>query len=116
MFAIIGENVFVAPQSMTKGHLAWFKQSGWVKGLNDTAFAEIVRGHHDKGELYAYRGREFIGDEKVEAAIRKHFTTLSLQLKMAEDVQVFIGPTSANPNSKRPGTREITGLTQPHFS
>lgn len=91
MFVILNDGPILAGRDSTEGHKEWFLRMGWLSAADDPAFETLIRGYSDGRDIYAYRGRDFLGDKAVEDAMRRHARLLQTEFGLKDSARVFLG-------------------------
>ncbi|MFH1728656.1 MAG: hypothetical protein ABIA04_09590 [Pseudomonadota bacterium] len=103
MFAIVDNQLFIAPEKSTLSHAEWFIEKGFIRDQNDKVFDEIVRGFVENNEIYFYVGYDFSINEKAEKIFFKHLENLKFILKLSDTSKVYGGMIKQEKPGKWPG-------------
>jgi hypothetical protein len=92
MFCIKNGNIVIANMGVPYSHAVWFETLGWMGDTNDSFMNKIVRGMVDKaGNIFFYKGYEFIVDEHTEGTFFYHLRQLARTLKLRPTSNIFGG-------------------------
>ena len=81
MFCIKNGKLVIAEPNLSYSHADWFEKEGWMDETDDSFMINTTRGMVDKkGDIYFYRGYDFVVDVGAEEELFNHLEELAKAL------------------------------------
>lgn len=111
MFAIVNNELKIAPENSTLSHAEWFENEGWISQNDDSNMQTIIRGFVDREGIYFYVGYDFSVNEEITQTFFKFLSDLKLKLNLSDDLNVYGGMIKQSKPGKFPPKVKYGKLT-----
>ncbi len=94
MFAIINNQVYIAPKKVVWSHIDWFEKLGFK--VDEKFLNTFPRGYSNKSGMYFYKGYNHDFDENCEKIVLEKLEELIKKLDISINKHLFGGVIKAN--------------------